>query len=134
VGYSPKPDDVSTGTWGTKFPWFRLRAGTLRVTGTRLDGVGTFTADLSHAASYAVPGVLPSNLYFSTGGCWRVTGRLGSARVVLYIHIDRSRAAICASLAHDAADIREINSPANEPLARLDAAALGAHGCPTPPT
>jgi hypothetical protein len=128
--YTPSPADPSTGTWGTKFPWFRLTAGSVHVTGRRLDGPGAFTADLAPVASYAAPGFLPSNLSFSTGGCWRVTGRLGRSKVVLFKRVDGSPSAVCASLAREAVDIREINSPANDALALLVDQATRAHGCP----
>ncbi len=79
------------------------------MTGRRVDGgSGTFHADIPPVESYPLglnanigPGFIPSNLEFSTGGCWKVTAQLGRSRVVLGFDIDDSKDAICAQLASD---------------------------------
>jgi len=47
------------------------------------------------------PGFIPSSFEFSSGGCWKVTARLGRSRVVLFFDIDDSKEAICTQLASD---------------------------------
>lgn len=90
-----------------KQAWFRLEEGPVRVTGRRVDGgSGTFNFDMPPVESYPLglnadigPGFIPSSLEFSSGGCWKVTARLGRSRVVLFLDIDGSKQAICAQLA-----------------------------------
>ena len=130
VGFMPSSTDPSTGVWSTKFPWLRVKAGTLTVTGTRLDGPGTFDAGLAPAESYSPIGFLPSTPTFSAGGCWRVIGRLGASKVVLVIKVDGSQRAICADLARQRTIIQEINNPANDHLKPVIEAARRAHSCP----
>jgi hypothetical protein len=98
------------GNWVLgKQAWFRLEEGPLTVTGRRVDGgSGTFHAAIPPVESYPLalnagigPGFIPSSLEFSTGGCWKVTARLGQSRVVLVFDIDDSKTAICAQLASD---------------------------------
>ena len=98
------------GVWTrVKLPWFRLSPGQLTVTARRVDGgTGTFNADIPPVEAYPLglnpsigPGFIPSNLEFSTGGCWKVTARLADSQLVLYVDIDDSREAICAQLAAD---------------------------------
>src|SRR5947209_7338535 len=76
VEFRPSLTDPSTGVWSTKFAWLRVAAGTLTVTGTRLDGPGTFEADVAPVGSYPATGFLPDTPMFSTAGCWRIIGRL----------------------------------------------------------
>jgi hypothetical protein len=104
----------STRSWVLgKQAWFRLEDGPVTVTGTRVDGgAGTFHFDMPPVESYPLalnanigPGFIPSSLEFSTGGCWKVTARLGRSRVVLFFDIDGSTRAICAQLASDLRDL-----------------------------
>jgi hypothetical protein len=99
-----------TGNWVVgKQAWFRLEEGPLTATARRVDGgTGTFHFDVPPVESYPLalnasigPGFIPSSLEFSTGGCWKVTARLGRSRVVLVFDIDDSKAAICKQLASD---------------------------------
>jgi hypothetical protein len=93
--------------------WFRLEDGPVTVTGKRVDGgAGTFRFDMPPVESYPLalnanigPGFIPSSLEFSTGGCWKVTARLGRSRVVLFFDIDGSKRAICAQSASDLRDL-----------------------------
>ena len=98
----------TTKSWGFgKQAWFRLEEGPLTVTGHRVDGgSGDFHFDMPPVESYPLwlnagigPGFIPSSFEFSTGGCWKVTARLGRSRVVLFFDIDDSKAAICAEIA-----------------------------------
>ncbi len=130
VGFRPSLTDPSTGVWSTKFAWLRREAGTLTVTGTRLDGPGTFEAGLAPVGSYPATGFLPDTPTFSTGGCWRVIGRLRASKVVLVIKVDGSQRAICADLARQRTIIQEINNPANDHLKPVIEAARRAHSCP----
>ena len=90
-----------------KQAWFRLEEGPVTVTGRRADGgSGTFHFEMPPVESYPLglnadigPGFIPSSLEFSSGGCWKVTARLGRSRVVLFFDIDGSKQAICAQLA-----------------------------------
>jgi hypothetical protein len=90
-----------------KQAWFRLEEGPVTVTGRRVDGgSGTFHFDMPPVESYPLglnasigPGFIPSSLEFSSGGCWKVTARLGRSRVVLFFDIDGSKQMICAHLA-----------------------------------
>lgn len=129
VEFMPSLSDPSTGVWSTKFAWLRRVAGTLTVTGTRLHGPGTFQAGLAPVESYAATGFLPSTPTFSTGGCWRVIGRLRASKVVLFFKVDDSQRAICADLARQRTTIQEINNPANDRLEFVIEAALRAHNC-----
>lgn len=64
----------------TKFPWYATRSGQLRVTAQRLDGAGRFQAQLgSTAQGYGPPGFVPSGLYWSSPGCWRLTAKLAGS-------------------------------------------------------
>lgn len=67
------------GKLSTKFPWFRLAAGDVKVTGERLDGpTNKFRADVGTVAEYGELGFTPSGLFWSAPGCWRVTGQVGA--------------------------------------------------------
>jgi hypothetical protein len=130
VEFRPSLTDPSTGVWSTKFAWLRVAAGTLKVTGKRLDGPGTFEAGLAPVGSYPATGFLPDTPTFSTGGCWQVIGRLRVSKVVLVIKVDGSQRAICADLAKQRTTVEEINNPANDNLEAATEAALRAHSCP----
>jgi hypothetical protein len=70
------------GSIGMKWPWWRGVDGTLTIEGRRLDATAPpLRADLSTADSYGESGFQPSGIYFSTEGCWEVTGRVGQARL-----------------------------------------------------
>jgi hypothetical protein len=70
------------GSIGIKWPWWRGVDGTLTIEGRRLDATAPpLRADLSTADSYGESGFQPSGIYFSTEGCWEVTGKVGGARL-----------------------------------------------------
>jgi hypothetical protein len=66
------------GSIGWKFGWWRIAAGTLTITGRRLDADGP---QLRAAVSdgYGLTGFQPSGVYFATEGCWEVSGTVGSS-------------------------------------------------------
>jgi hypothetical protein len=67
---TPWPDE-----WGTKFPWWRMIAGTLTVTARRLDGPSAgFHAEVPDG--YGPIGFVPSGLIWPAPGCWQVTGKV----------------------------------------------------------
>ena len=64
----------------TKFPWYGLRPGQLRITGQRLDGPGRFAAQIGTTQQgYGPPGFVPSTLHWSAPGCWRLTATLAGS-------------------------------------------------------
>ncbi len=68
----------SGGGLSTKFPWWRIQSGGLQITAVRLDG-GTngFSATAGTVDQYGDQGFDPSQLTWSSPGCWRVTGTVG---------------------------------------------------------
>jgi hypothetical protein len=73
--------------WYLKFPWYRTVAGTPTVSGRRLDGPGRFHADVTPPGEYPDTGFLPSGLYFTTRGCWLITGQLASDQLTVHIKV-----------------------------------------------
>jgi hypothetical protein len=66
------------GSVRMKFPWWRRVRGDLRVTGRRLDRrAPALRAEI--AEGYGPIGLQPTSLVFPTDGCWRITGRVGTA-------------------------------------------------------
>ena len=72
---------LADGRYYVKFRWIRLQPGVLRITGNRIGGKGDFSAE-THQEAYPPTGFLPSGLTFSTSGCWRVTGSMGTWHAV----------------------------------------------------
>jgi hypothetical protein len=65
----PHPD----GSVTTKFPFFRVKQGRVEVHAQRLDGPpGRFSAAMGTVSAYGRSGFVPSELSFSTPGCWRL--------------------------------------------------------------
>jgi hypothetical protein len=74
IAGGPGPD----GTLGRKLGWWRGVAGSLRIEGRRLDGPAPPLR--AHVPDgYGDRGFQASGVFFPTGGCWEVTGRVGSA-------------------------------------------------------
>ncbi len=138
------PEYVAGGGWTRgKVPWFRLASGQLVITAHRVDGAsGDFTAEIPPMSGYPVTtnaatkkaigtGFMPSSLAFSEGGCWKVTAKLGRSHVVQYVDIDDSDQVICASLAKQLVDSR--NLPDSEPTRQRTIEAIttdqGVRGC-----
>jgi dipeptidyl aminopeptidase/acylaminoacyl peptidase len=69
----------------TKLPWWREVTGTLSLEGRRLDGTGKFSAHVPDG--YDPGGFQPTGVYFSSEGCWEVTGRVGSAELKFVVDV-----------------------------------------------
>lgn len=89
--------DGQAGWTNLKWPWFRLDDGQLTIEGRRVDGPGTFRADIPPMEAYPRdlnldigPGFIPSSLGFSAGGCWKVTAKFRDSKVVLYLDVTRA--------------------------------------------
>jgi hypothetical protein len=68
------------GSIGIKWPWWRGVRGTLKIQGRRLDAPARpLRAEINDA--YGLTGFQPSGIYFSTEGCWEVTGSVGRAKL-----------------------------------------------------
>jgi hypothetical protein len=68
------------GSIGIKWPWWREARGALTIKGRRLDkSAPPLRAEIPDG--YGVFGFQPSGIYFSTEGCWEVTGSVGQARL-----------------------------------------------------
>jgi hypothetical protein len=72
--------DRSRKRYIMKIPWERGVAGRLRVTATRLAGVGTARVEM-HPRGYLAIGMLPINIRFSSLGCWKITASLRDHRL-----------------------------------------------------
>jgi hypothetical protein len=82
-------DIAADGSITTKQGWWRGLAGRLVVTGRRLDG--TAARLRAHVpAGYGSTGFVPVGLTFPTMGCWRVDGRLGTARLTYVVQVTRA--------------------------------------------
>ncbi len=65
------------GSVGMKFGWWQNVRGDLRITGRRLDAhAPQLRAEVDQ---YAMTGFQASGVTFPTGGCWQVTGKVGTA-------------------------------------------------------
>lgn len=76
----PRPEWVhADGAIDVKWPWYRLTVeGELEIIGRRLDDdAPPLVAEI--AAGYGDTGFQATGLRFSSGGCWEVTARVGSA-------------------------------------------------------
>ena len=76
------------GSIWAKQGWWRGLPGVLRVTGRRLDAPSPpLRADIR--GGYGEQGFIPVGLVFPTVGCWRVTGKLGSARLAYVVRVTK---------------------------------------------
>lgn len=76
--------DLRNGHWYLKFPWYLRPPGIPAITGRRLDGQGTFSADANLA--YDASGTWTvSGLSFSAAGCWEVTARYHDSALTVTI-------------------------------------------------
>jgi hypothetical protein len=76
------------GSLGMKFGWSLGASGQLRVEGRRLDG--TAPPLRAHYAGITTDGSFqPTELIFSTPGCWEVTGHLGEASLTFVTMVTR---------------------------------------------
>ena len=76
------------GSIRAKQGWWRGAAGTLVITGRRLDAQAPpLRADIP--SGYGHRGFVPAALTFSTPGCWKVTGKVGGARLTYVVRVTR---------------------------------------------
>ncbi|MEA2448178.1 MAG: hypothetical protein QOG63_110 [Thermoleophilaceae bacterium] len=76
-----RPADIEKdGSIAMKFPWWRKVRGRLKITGRRLDTPGV-RLRASILRGYGRTGFQATGIFFPSAGCWRVTGRAGSARL-----------------------------------------------------
>ena len=119
--------DLQTSTWILrKFPWFRATTDPLTIQGHRIDGAGTFQATHPADADYSI-GFIPSDLTFSTGGCWQITATIDTTTIRFYIAFSSSHHALCDSLTRQ---IAALTPNTDQGPAQAVRAAYQAKGCP----
>jgi len=73
---------------GTKFGWFRAKAGQVEVRARPLTGgPAEFRADVGTVSEYGPVGFTPSTLRFGRDGCWQVTGTVAGSRLVFVLDV-----------------------------------------------
>jgi hypothetical protein len=76
------------GSIDAKQGWWRGAPGTLRISGRRLDGSSPPLR--AHVpGGYGRTGFNPAGLTFPTTGCWKVTGRVGSAQLSYVVKVTK---------------------------------------------
>jgi hypothetical protein len=80
---------MPNGWIGEKFPWRGYGvSGELKVTGHRLDGrARPLQADIQPGGAPDAPEFWAVAIMFPTVGCWRITGRVGSASLTLVVRV-----------------------------------------------
>jgi hypothetical protein len=83
------PDFVEQdGSIRMKFGWWRGVPGKFEITGRRLDGSApNLRADIPDG--YGETGFQATGLYFPTEGCWEVTGRIGTTRLIFVTYVTK---------------------------------------------
>ncbi len=77
----------SDGTIRAKIGWWRAR-GTLQLSGHRLDGQARpLRADVAPPSFGPAGEFFPSNVVFSSAGCWKITARAGGARLDVVVRV-----------------------------------------------
>jgi hypothetical protein len=79
----------SDGSIGWKLGWWRIVPGTLMITGRRLDAPAP-PLRASVPAGYGAQGFQASGVYFSTEGCWEVSGTVGSSKLTFVTFVLRT--------------------------------------------
>jgi hypothetical protein len=81
------PDFVTPdGAVSMKFGWWRAVAGSLRITGRRLDGEAPPLRGYA-PDGYGKTGFQASGVDFPTEGCWEVTGTIGATRLTFVTYV-----------------------------------------------
>ena len=84
------PQFVETdGSIGWKLGWWRVVSGTLAITGHRIDTAAP-PLRASVPDGYGTKGFQASGVYFSTEGCWEVTGTIGSSELTFVTFVLRT--------------------------------------------
>jgi hypothetical protein len=79
----------SDGSISTKFGWWRIKPGTLTISGRRLDAPAPpLRADVPDG--YGTEGFQASGVFFPTEGCWEVTGAVGDSALTFVTFVLRS--------------------------------------------
>jgi hypothetical protein len=74
------------GQASRKFMWWRLRRGQLSIEGRRLDAAApAITGEVP--SGYGDEGFQASGLVFPTGGCWEITGHLGTEKLSFVLRV-----------------------------------------------
>jgi hypothetical protein len=85
-----KEDVRRNGSIAMKFPWWRGVEGELTITGRNLDGPAPpVRAEIPRG--YGDTGFQASGVLFPTAGCWRVTGKVGEARLTFVALVEVGR-------------------------------------------
>lgn len=79
----------SDGSISWKLGWWRIVSGTLTITGRRLDAPAP-PVRASVPDGYGQQGFQASGVYFSTEGCWEVTGTVGSSELTFVTFVLRT--------------------------------------------
>lgn len=79
-------DVNADGSIRAKQGWWRGLPGTLVITGRRLDASAP-PLRVGVPSGYGDRGFVPAALTFSTVGCWKVTGKLGRARLTYVVRV-----------------------------------------------
>jgi hypothetical protein len=79
----------SDGSIGWKLGWWRIASGTLTITGRRLDAPAP-PLRASVPDGYGPQGFQASGVYFSTEGCWEVTGTVASSELTFVTFVFRT--------------------------------------------
>jgi hypothetical protein len=77
------------GSIDAKVGWWRAGAGRIRIAGSRLDVPAPPLQ--AHVPGGYGSGFQATGLTFPTTGCWRVTGRYGSAHLTYVVLVTKSR-------------------------------------------
>jgi hypothetical protein len=76
----------SDGSIGWKLGWYRLVAGSLTISGRRLDAAGP-PLRASVPDGYGTRGFQASGVSFPTEGCWEVTGTVGDTSLTFVVFV-----------------------------------------------
>lgn len=76
------------GSIGWKLGWWRFVAGTLTITGRRLDAGAPPLRGVA-GDGYGSTGFQASGVYFPTEGCWEVTGTVGDSNLTFITFVLR---------------------------------------------
>src|SRR5262249_50727116 len=84
-------DPHADGSVTTKFPFFRVKQGQVRVHAQRLDGpAGQFSGAMGTVSAYGRSGFVPSELSFSTPGCWRLRASVSGSPALTFTVLVKS--------------------------------------------